>query len=74
MVLGKDDRPIVAYLVNSGTPNLSDVYVKRWNGSAWSYVGSPVDVTLANPVSQPKLALRSDNVIVVAYQEGMSGN
>lgn len=62
-----NNLPVVAWQENDGTSN--NIYVKEWNGSAWSALGSAVDRTLANNAENLSIAMRTDNRPTVAWQE-----
>jgi hypothetical protein len=62
--------PVVAWTeVGAGDWN---VYVKRWDGSAWQPVGGWVDGDVDNDVSMPSIAIDGDGrpVVAVAEKEG----
>lgn len=52
----------------------SNLYVKRWTGSAWQSLGSALDMTLANPTAFPSLAVDGSGKPVVAWEEGFDNN
>jgi hypothetical protein len=55
--------------VTPGSANSTDVYVKRWNGTAWVNVGGRLDRTRNANAAYPSLVLRSDDQPVVAFEE-----
>jgi len=77
LAIGSDGMPVVAW-ENSGSGNI-EVYVKRWNGSAWVEMGagsaSGGGISQNNGVSgDPSLAIGPDGVPVVAWQDNSGGN
>ncbi|MCX6910683.1 MAG: Ig-like domain-containing protein, partial [Verrucomicrobia bacterium] len=77
IVIGADGYPVVAW--GDATPGQSEIYVKRWDGSAWvemgaaSASGGGISNTSANSY-RPSLCLGPDNLPVVAWQEFISGS
>jgi hypothetical protein len=69
LALDSTNLPVVAYVENN------DILVKKANGllptSTWTspYGITPLDITSANVASRPSLALKSDNLPVVAWYE-----
>jgi hypothetical protein len=68
-------RPVVAWHESAGASILSppyDVYVKRWDGSAWVLLGGKLNVNTDRKFSStyPSLAIDSPNRPVVAFTEG----
>ena len=55
-------------------PNSTNIYVKRWNGTLWAFVGGVLDKTLANNSFAPSLAIDSTNRPVVAWHELAGSN
>jgi hypothetical protein len=47
-----------------------NIYVKRWTGSSWVNVGNALDKVVTNNATEPSLAIGSDGLPVVAWQEG----
>jgi hypothetical protein len=70
LALDSSGNPIVAWEEYDG--NNSNIYVKRWNGSAWVQMGGALDVTLADPANSPSLEVDSSGKPVVTWQEGFS--
>jgi hypothetical protein len=63
------NTPIVAWdEVDSGNGS-RNVYAKEWTGTAWNPLGGAIDRTLSNDAENPSLAMRSDNLPTVAWQE-----
>jgi hypothetical protein len=75
IALDSNNRPYVAWIEEvNGSRN---IYVKRWNGSNWVWVGgsAALDVGINNYVGKPSLAIGSDSVPVIAWaEENASGN
>jgi hypothetical protein len=63
LVLDANERPVVAWL-QGGT-----VYVKRWNGSAWTVVGGSV-TTQGDGVNAVRLALDAGGAPLVLLRRG----
>ncbi len=67
------NNPVIAFTETvSGNPNL---YVKRWDGTAWVHYGSsiPLDIISSNSVNSPSLALDNQNFPWVAWTEWQNG-
>jgi hypothetical protein len=62
-------NPVVAWEEDNGSNR--DIYVKRWNGTAWTNygTGTPLDKSAANSATQPSLVLDSTNRPYVAWTE-----
>jgi hypothetical protein len=67
LALKSDGNPIVAWYEKVGSN--FNVYVKEWNGTAWVALGSAIDNTIANNAKDVVLAIRTDNRLVVAWEE-----
>jgi hypothetical protein len=52
-----------------------NIFVKHWNGSSWVNVGNALDKGVTNNATEPALAIGSDGLPVVTWQEngGASG-
>lgn len=84
LAIDKDGQPIVAWRENTGddtddpTDSNWEIYLKRWNGSAWVAMGTPgsLNVSNTNGVSEsPWLAIDDAGRPVVAWVETpVSGN
>ena len=77
MVLGLDGNPVVAWVDNSGS--YLEVYVKKWNGSAWVEMGtgSASGGGISNNSGESDvraLVLDSDGNPVVFWYDNTSGN
>jgi hypothetical protein len=75
LVLDSSGNPAVAWEESDSTSN--NLYVKRWNGTAWVLVGAgPLDVNLNQDAFLPSLALDPGGNPVVAWAEtdGTSSN
>jgi hypothetical protein len=64
-----NNTPVVAWDEADATSGSRNVYVKEWNGFAWSLLGSALDRTLASDAENPSLVMRTDNRPTVAWQE-----
>jgi hypothetical protein len=69
MVMGGDGRPMVAW--SGYTAPETSIRVRRWTGSAWQNVGTPLNAVVGGSSSglSPKLALDKNGQPVVAWQE-----
>ena len=67
LTLTSDNRPIVAWYEDDGTS--TNIYVKEWTGTAWTALGGAIDKSISRDATDVKLALRSDNRPVVAWEE-----
>lgn len=65
-------QPVVAWAENKlSGPCLSptDVYVKRWDGSAWQPLGAALNVDAAACAAHPKVRVTATGVPIVAWWE-----
>lgn len=60
-------RPVVAFLEDG------DLFVSRWNGTAWIALGGALDVVAANEIATPVIAVDAANDPVVAWIEWDAG-
>jgi Bacterial Ig domain len=68
LALDSSGNPVVAWSENDGTS--INVYVKRWNGTAWVFVGNGfLDVSTNTTAYQPSLVLDSSGNPVVSWSE-----
>ena len=68
IALDNNGFPVVAWLESNG--NVFNVYVKRWDGTAWQPVGGAISAVGGMTDSfKPSLALDSGSNPVVAFQE-----
>ena len=68
LALDSGGFPIVAWNEFDGTSN--NIYVKKWNGTAWALVGTTfLDVNSNQPATNPSLALDSSGFPTVAWSE-----
>lgn len=72
LAVGPDGKPIVAW--EDGSSGNWEIYVKRWNGSAWVEMGagsaSGGGISKSKGQSyQPSLAIGPDGTVVVAWQD-----
>lgn len=68
IALDKSGNPVVAFEESDGTQR--NVYVKAWNGTAWTQLGGALDVSLSVDASIPALALDGAGNPIVAWTEG----
>ena len=70
LALDSNNNPVVSWYEELGGNSLN-VYVKRWNGTAWVQYGSggPLDLTPFNTAYGPSLALDSSGKPRVAWTE-----
>ncbi len=67
VALTSSGNPVVAWSESDGTSR--NIYVKRWNGSAWTQIGSQLDVNSNQEAYTPSIALDSSGNPVVAWNE-----
>ncbi len=70
-------NPFVAWSEYDSVTYNTDVYVKKWNGSAWVLVGAgPIDLVTSEDSNAPSLKVDVNGLPVVAFREhdGTSGN
>lgn len=69
-------NPVVAWAEGPGGLNSYNIYVQRWNGTAWVSYGSgtPIDRTASNNATEPSIALDSNNRPYVAWVEEVNGS
>jgi hypothetical protein len=73
LALDSTNKPYIAWVeVVNGSRN---IYVKRWNGTAWAWVGTAaaLDIAIGNSVGAPSMAIGSDNKPVIAWAEEDAG-
>jgi hypothetical protein len=61
--------PVVAWDEGDAINGSWNVYVKAWNGSAWSAKGGALDKVSGADAENPSVALKTNNAIHVAWQE-----
>jgi len=71
MALDALGRPVVAWL--QGAVLASDVFVKRWTGSAWHELGGRVNRHASTYLAGPRLALDRQDRPVLAWLEDTEG-
>ncbi|MCX5859473.1 MAG: hypothetical protein NT056_06200 [Proteobacteria bacterium] len=74
LLLGSDGNPIVAWVDNSSGSGNTDIYIRRWNGSAWMEMGtgSASGGGISNSemgTSGPFLAMGSDGKPIIAWRD-----
>jgi hypothetical protein len=72
LVLRTDGQPVVAFEETYG--GSQDVYVRRWTGTSWQFLRNSsasvsADVTPGADAVTPHLAIRSDNVPVLTFEQ-----
>lgn len=70
--LTSSGNPVVAWSESDGSSR--NIYVKRWDGSAWTQVGGKLDVSSAQNAFTPAIALDSSGNPVVAWNEAGTGS
>jgi hypothetical protein len=60
-------RPIVTWYEQDGTSY--NIYVKRWNGTAWTLFGNRLDKVLSNKVLPLDVFNKSNNQVIVSWFE-----
>ncbi len=75
IAIDSQDRPVVVWNERVGSESILDynIYVKRWNGSSWQFLGGALDTSAANWAFQPAIAIDSTNSPVVAWEEQNAG-
>jgi hypothetical protein len=71
IAIDSQDRPVVVWNERAGSSSVLNynIYVKRWNGTAWQNLGGALDTSAANWAFQPTLAIDNTNSPVVAWEE-----
>ncbi len=76
LTIGSDNLPVVAWTAYGDGPG--DIYLRRWNGSAWVEMGGSASgggISNSSGESQfPSLAIGGDGVPVVAWSDSNGGN
>ena len=68
IALDSSGKPVVAWTETDGTSN--NIYVKRWDGTAWQQVGATfLDANTNQNAFSPSMALDSSGKPVVAWRE-----
>jgi hypothetical protein len=65
--IDKDGNPVIAWQEFDNLQHL--IYVKRWTGSEWSFLGSPLNIDANKFAYQPSLAIDASGVPSVAWEE-----
>ena len=77
LAIGSDGAPVVAWS-DSNSGNLSEIYLRRWNGSAWVGMGgssSGGGISATSGYSWwPSLALPPGNMPMIAWHDPSGGN
>lgn len=69
LALDSSGKPVIAFFELGTAGNAFDVYVHRWDGSAWQQVGLSLNQVIGNPgdnATRPSLALDSSGNPIVA--------
>ncbi len=74
LAVGSNNNPIVAYSALGNDPEATNLYVKRWTGTAWvgmngSSTVPPLDIELNRNANVPSLAVDSTGKPAVAWLE-----
>ena len=68
VVLDKNDLPMVVW--NESVNSIQNLFVKRWNGSSWEFVGGSLNNNANSYAEFSSIAIDPNNNPVVAWQEG----
>jgi hypothetical protein len=72
--IGRDDAPVVAFGQRQIGTQVQEVYVRRFDGTAWVTIGgAPLSYTDLRGVAEPSLALDASSAPIVAYLEREGG-
>lgn len=69
MVLDSQDNPVVAWSEELTAGGRASIFVYRWDGNAFTPVGSALNGTPSNSAYKPALALDGSGNPIVAWQE-----
>ncbi len=69
MVLDGQDNPVVAWSEESTAGGRASIFVYRWDGNAFTPLGTPLNGTPSGSAYKPALALDGSGNPVVAWQE-----
>jgi hypothetical protein len=64
-----NNTPVIAFAESSSSGTNTNLIVREWNGSAWQNLGEALDRRLLNGVSQPAIAMMSNDRPVVVWVE-----
>lgn len=67
-------NPVVALQEDTGATHLNDIFVRRWVGNSWDFLGSTLDVSASNNATNPSLATNSSGNAVIAWQEKVAAS
>jgi hypothetical protein len=67
LALDSSGNPVVSWSESDGTTD--NIYVKHWNGTSWTQLGTTLDVNTNQYARNPSLALDSSGNPVVSWQE-----
>ncbi len=67
--IGLDGKPVIAWAETNGA--FKNIYVSRWNGSAWEALGTPLDAVPGSntPADHPALVIDGANRPIVIWDE-----
>ncbi|WP_257458116.1 Ig-like domain-containing protein [Archangium lipolyticum] len=74
MVLDSQNNPVVAWSEELSAGGRTSIFVYRWDGKAFTPLGSPLNGTPSGSAYKPALALDGSGNPVVAWQESDSFN
>lgn len=69
IIVDQYDRPVVAWSEQDPGDGLYNVYVKRWNGTAWVQLGGTLDLTTTRSVHYPRVIVDTSNRPIVSWTE-----
>ncbi|QRO00992.1 Ig-like domain-containing protein [Archangium violaceum] len=69
MVLDSQSNPVVAWSEELATGGRTSIFVYRWDGNAFTPLGTPLNSTPSGSAYKPALALDGNGNPVVAWQE-----
>jgi hypothetical protein len=79
IAIGSDDLPVVAWSESPGGAEDSEIYVKKWDGSAWVEIsdGSATEGGVSDNVGgswRPSLVIGPDGMTAIAWEDNSSGH
>jgi hypothetical protein len=71
IAIDSQDRSVVVWNERVGSESVLNynIYVKRWTGTGWQFLGGALNVSSASWAFQPTVAIDSTNSPVVAWEE-----
>jgi hypothetical protein len=74
LISDRDGKPVVAWSETTNylakTDNFVNLWVKRWNGTAWEALGDNLRIDTTKDALFSSLAVDSQNNVLIAWQEG----